>query len=54
MLLMYVIYLMQEIMLQQRKEAIEKTIKECEELARIETERVAKLHQQEIDRLNKK
>ena len=36
------------------KESIEKTIKECEEKARKEAERVAKLHQQDIDRLNER
>lgn len=44
----------QEKFLVKEKDSIEKTIKECEEKARKEAERVAKLHQQDIDRLNER
>ncbi|KAL4220445.1 hypothetical protein ACF0H5_020847 [Mactra antiquata] len=36
------------------RQVIEKTIRECEEKARLEAERVAKLHQQDIDRCNER
>lgn len=44
----------QEKYLVREKLTVEKTIRECEEKAKIEAERVAKLHQLDIERCNER
>ena len=50
----YLCLCIQEKYLIRERNTIEKTRRECEEIARQEAARVAKLHQQDIDRCNER